>query len=166
VTYVFQNLSSTVNPSRPNPNISNLRPNPNTNTNPYPNPNPNSDPRNFRVHRDWDELNPNDLNPNPNPINPNPDNSNSDNSNSDNPNPNPNPNPNEAPTIKYRITSYVNNLLDIKMDFYEPVRDNISPLFLFKDPAHDGPRALVTDLIIWDNVLSDYEVASMYSQVG
>lgn len=69
--------------------------------------------------------------------------------------------PSQAPVV-YSIHAYVNGVLDLSLDFLQPVTANSAPLSLFKDPSHDGFRGFVRDVCVWDGALPAATVQSLY----
>jgi hypothetical protein len=57
----------------------------------------------------------------------------------------------------------MNGKLDVKFKSNEGVKYNNDTFMLFKDPSHAGPAGYFKDLILWNNMLTDDHVMSLYS---
>ena len=62
----------------------------------------------------------------------------------------------------YSMSLYVNGRLDVALNFVPSVLGNTEPINLFKDVSFAGPKAFVSDLALWDGVLSDADVLGLY----
>ena len=66
-------------------------------------------------------------------------------------------------TTSYTVCIYMNGKLDVKFKSNEGVKYNNDTFMLFKDPSHAGPVGYFKDLILWNNMLTDDHVMSLYS---
>jgi len=66
-------------------------------------------------------------------------------------------------TTSYTVCIYMNGKLDVKFKSNEGVKYNNDTFMLFKDPSHAGPAGYFKDLILWNNMLPDDHVMSLYS---
>lgn len=62
----------------------------------------------------------------------------------------------------FRYSVYVNGVLDMSVYVSDEVLSNKESLSFFKDVSHNGPRAFVQDLSIWDGDLDEVKVLDRY----
>lgn len=62
----------------------------------------------------------------------------------------------------YNIRLYMNGHLDSETSYTDVILGNENPMHFFQDITFSGAKSLVQDFTIWDGVLSDYQVLSLY----